>query len=132
MLSLKKTNKMKVFKVLHVEDNDVNRLLMRSIINKRSDLDLFETETAELALPMLEGDIFDLILLDLDLPGMSGFEFKQLLSEDERFSHIPVIAVTASAMTHEIEAAQQYNFYHYITKPIIISDLFQLFDELVK
>lgn len=118
------------FKILHIEDNDVNRLLMKSIINKRNNLDLYEAENAELALPLFKDNDFDLILLDLDLPGMSGYEFKQLLSEDERYNSIPVVAVTANAMSHEIEAAQQYDFYHYITKPIIISDLFTMFDEL--
>ncbi|MDH5436537.1 MAG: ATP-binding protein, partial [Gammaproteobacteria bacterium] len=113
--------------ILYVEDNAANRQLMRSYFNRLQHSTLHFAETAELALEMLLEKEFDLILMDIHLPGMDGKELTRYLKEMPEFEHTPIIAVTAAAMAHDIESAENL-FESYITKPIDFSDL----DEQIK
>jgi len=100
-----------------VEDNPDNRLLVRAILE---DLyELREYETGQAALDGLGAELPDLVLLDISLPGMDGTEVLQRLRGDERFRSLPVIALTAHAMTGDRDRYLALGFNDYVTKPIL-------------
>jgi CheY-like chemotaxis protein len=65
----------------------------------------------------------DVILLDINLPGINGFEVLKLLREDPLTTHIPVLAISANAMESDIQKGQDAGFLHYLTKPIKVDEL---------
>lgn len=111
--------------VLYVEDNTANLALMENIIDMVPNLKMISTHTAEVGIAMAEAEQPDLILMDINLPGISGIEALNRLKEAERTQTIPVIAVSASAMPDEIKKAMTAGFEAYITKPLQIEKLFQ-------
>jgi CheY-like chemotaxis protein len=70
----------------------------------------------------------EVILMDINLPGMSGFEALQILRSDPATAHIPVIAVSANAMPLDIERGLKAGFFRYITKPIKVDEFMQALD----
>jgi len=114
-------SKIKSKHALYIEDNPANRQLMRSIFNKLP-YKLETAETGELGWEIALKQDFDLILVDIHLPGISGGELTKKLRQTEQCAHKPIVAVTAAAMPHDIEL---YNhlFDDYITKPLDIAKL---------
>jgi CheY-like chemotaxis protein len=72
------------------------------------------------------------ILMDINLPGISGIEAMKMLRADPLTSHIPVIAVSANAMAHDIEEALEAGFFQYLTKPIQLKELMNALDAALK
>jgi PAS domain S-box-containing protein len=114
--------------VLYVEDNQPNRRVMASMLKNRRNTELTLVNSAEAALTFLHINRPNLILLDIDLPGMSGYQFCDLLQDNEIFKDIPIIAVTSNAMVEDIERAKQYNFKAYLSKPIMVEQLYDAID----
>ncbi|MBL4638862.1 MAG: response regulator, partial [Proteobacteria bacterium] len=113
----------RIKQILYVEDNPANRKLMQSYFEKWKDqLSLDIAETAEVALEILAEKQFDLILMDIHLPGQNGKELTQNLREDPKFKDLPIIAITAAAMKSDVNQAAGL-FDVYITKPINFVDL---------
>ncbi len=100
-----------------VEDNADNRLLLQVLLGDR--YEITEYETGILALEGFELSIPELVLLDISLPGMDGTEVLRRMKEEPNLASIPVIAVTAHAMTGDRERFLELGFDAYITKPII-------------
>lgn len=113
--------------VLVVEDNTMNRKLMRDILEIR--FDVLEAHSAEDALVLLQDYRPDLILMDLQLPGMDGLSLTRLLKQDPDFRATPVIAVSAYAMKFNIEQALDAGCVEYVTKPLT-EDPFAFVDRL--
>lgn len=113
------------FTLLYVEDNPANLRLMQQIIKLRSGFELIHASTAEMGLEIALTQPLDLILLDLNLPGMDGYSALEQLQENKTTASVPVIAVTANAMPEEVEKGKQVGFFEYITKPIDIDMLFK-------
>lgn len=103
-------------KILYVEDNPVNRLLMQAFFDTQTSMNLDTAESAEQAMECIEKNNYDLILMDLHLPGMDGASFTKRLKQDVATKHIPVIAVTAAAMDDDIKEHKD-TFNEYVTKP---------------
>ena len=103
--------------ILIVEDNPVNQKLFITIL-KQYGYRLLKAADGEEALKIASQELPDLILMDLQLPKMSGYMVTQLLKEQPGTQHIPVVALTAHAMPEERDHAQQVGFSAYITKPI--------------
>ncbi|MBI3005400.1 MAG: response regulator [Ignavibacteriales bacterium] len=100
-----------------VEDNKDNRLLIRAIL---SDFyEITEYASAYEALDGLKASVPDLIILDISLPGMDGVELLGHLRSDVRLRKLPVIALTAHAMTGDRERYLSSGFDDYIAKPIV-------------
>jgi PAS domain S-box-containing protein len=118
--------------ILYVEDNEPNRMVMRSMLKNRKNTELTLVSSAEAALTFLRTNRPELLLLDIDLPGMSGYQFFDLLQDNEVFKDIPVIAITSNAMVEDIERAKQYNFSAYISKPIMIDQLYAAIDNALQ
>jgi two-component system, cell cycle response regulator DivK len=107
-----------------IEDNKDNRLLVRSIL---SDFyAVIEYGTGFEAFQGFRNAVPDLILLDISLPGMDGVEVLSQLRNDQRLRHIPVIALTAHAVSGDREQYLAAGFDDYIAKPIVDDDAFVL------
>ncbi len=107
--------------ILIVEDNERNRKLVRDILGLRG-YRVAEAETGEEAVRLARQLRPDLVLMDIQLPGISGIEALGRLRADEATRGIPVIAVTASAMTHDRQKIMAAGFDAYQTKPINVKD----------
>jgi CheY-like chemotaxis protein len=100
-----------------VEDNADNRMLVNAILEDRYQIE--EYESGAEALAGLESDPPDLVLLDISLPAMDGTEVLRRMRADERLRTLPVIALTAHAMTGDREKYLGMGFDAYVTKPIV-------------
>jgi len=108
--------------VLYVEDNAANLKLVEKIMASHPDIQLLTAATGEIGVQVARTSSPDVILMDLNLPGISGFQALKLLTEDPMTSHIPVIAVSANAMPIDIERALQAGFLRYVTKPFKVDE----------
>jgi len=113
--------------ILYVEDNPANRHLMKSVFSRLPHT-LEMVETGELGLEMALKHDFDLILMDINLPGIDGKEVTRQLREAESYRNKPIIAVSAAAMNHDIQSAEGL-FDDYITKPLDIAGLINILDK---
>ena len=117
--------------VLYIEDNPVNLKLMQHIFARRRDLVLHDAVDAERGIEIARELRPALILLDINLPGMDGYEALAILNKDERTASIPVVALTANAMKGDAERGRRAGFDGYLTKPINIDALFTLLQQTV-
>jgi len=118
-----------ITKILYVEDSISSQKLLTAVMRTRNEFDLSIAESAEVALALMKESIPHMILLDIDLPGMDGYEFLKYLKSLKRYKDIPVIAVTAKAMLDDLDKASLVRFEAYITKPIILNDLFKAIEQ---
>lgn len=109
-------------KVLVADDKDTGRELVRTIL-ERSGHQVFEASDGEEAVSEALRIHPDLIILDIHMPGLDGFEVIEKLRNEDRFSNTPIIALTASAMMGDRERAMAAGFTGYITKPIRLEAL---------
>ena len=109
--------------LLYVEDNPANLKLMEKIISQMGGLTMQSAHNAELGLVMAEDNQPDLILMDINLPGMDGIEAMRELSTNDKTRNIPVIAISAAAMKRDVEKGMEAGFKAYLTKPINVQEL---------
>lgn len=109
-------------KLLYIEDNLTNLKLVESIFEDNEKITLLTSTGGIEGLELAEKEIPDLILLDINLPGMNGLEVFSRLQDNAKTNRIPVIAVSANAMEKDIETARAAGFTDYITKPINIKN----------
>ena len=107
--------------ILIVEDNENNRMLVRDVLQSRG-YRTEETDTGEEGVRLAQTVRPALILMDIQLPGMNGMEALQLLRADAATREIPVMAVTASAMTHDRQKIMAAGFDAYQTKPLNVRE----------
>ena len=113
--------------VLYVEDNPTNRQLMKAIFDRKTHA-LTIAETGELGLQIALEQNFDLILMDIHLPGIDGKEVTKQLRKHEHYKNVPIVALSAAAMKHDIQSAEGL-FDDYLTKPLHIPQLHKLLRE---
>jgi CheY-like chemotaxis protein len=114
--------------VLLVEDNQANLQLVGQILNKHSDFEMLSAHTAELGLELALAHQPDIIILDINLPGMDGYEALSRLRSCEDTKEIPVLALSANAMPADIERGTAAGFTEYLTKPIDIKHFMAALD----
>lgn len=110
-------------KVLYIEDNPVNVLLMEAMLARLPGLLMLSAPLPLLGLQMVADERPDLILLDIQLPGMDGYEVLRRLRLLEAGRQVPVIAVSANAMAHDVEHGLAAGFVRYLTKPLDMQEL---------
>ena len=110
--------------ILIVEDNDKNRKLMRDVLQQRG-YRTIEAETGEEGIRLAREQHPALVLMDIQLPGIDGIVALTRLREDPTTRAIPVIAVTASAMTHDRQKIMAAGFDGYQTKPISVREFLE-------
>ncbi len=109
--------------VLYIEDSPVNVEVMKHIFRMHQDIELLIAESAEIGLAMIHEAQPDLVLMDINLPGMSGLDALHILKSNPDTASIPVIAVSAAAMLGDIEAGLKAGFLAYLTKPFDVPEL---------
>lgn len=107
-------------KVLIVEDNELNMKLFHDLLDAQG-YETLETREGLQALAMAREHRPDLILMDIQLPEISGLEVTKWLKEDDELAHIPVIAVTAFAMKGDEERIREGGCEAYLSKPISVT-----------
>lgn len=106
-------------KVLIVEDNELNMKLFHDLLDSQG-YETLQTREGLQAMALARLHMPDLILMDIQLPEISGLEVTKWLKDDEELAHIPVIAVTAFAMKGDEERIRQGGCEAYISKPISV------------
>ncbi|HUX91003.1 MAG TPA: ATP-binding protein [Gallionellaceae bacterium] len=117
--------------VLHIEDDAAARFVMQRVFARREELELRDAESAEIGISLAWAEPPALILMDINLPGMDGYEALGLLKGDAMTAHVPVIALTANAMQGDDERGLAAGFDAYVTKPVNIKTIFDLIDGLL-
>jgi PAS domain S-box-containing protein len=115
--------------VLYVEDNPANMLLVEKLIARRPDLRLLSAINGARGVEMARASLPDVILMDINLPGISGIDAMRILAEDPYTRHIPVIALSANAMPHDIAKKLNAGFFRYLTKPIKVNEFMATLDD---
>ena len=116
--------------ILIVEDNEKNRRMLRDIMQV-NDYRTVESESAEEGIEIARESQPALVLMDIQLPGMNGIEARERLREDPQTRHIPVVAVTASAMQHDQARIEKAGFDAFHYKPIRIKEILATVADLV-
>lgn len=118
--------------VLYIEDNPANLRLVTQLLSRLPNLHMWSAHEPLLGLELAAENRPDIILLDINLPGMDGFEVLKLLRQREATRNTPVIAISANAMPKDIEKGFAAGFDDYITKPININALLKTVDDKLK
>jgi len=109
--------------LLYIEDNPSNIELMEMIMSYIKGLKMTVAHNAELGLSLAETSPPDIILMDINLPGMSGYEALKKLRALDKLAHIPIIALSAHATKHDLEKGLAIGFDHYLAKPVQVDAL---------
>ncbi len=118
--------------VLYVEDNPANLRLVRRLLQRRTDLVLIEANDGRQGVELARSAQPDVILMDINLPGISGLAALAILAGDARTAHIPVLALSANAMPRDIERGLAAGFFRYLTKPIKLLELLGALDQALE
>jgi PAS domain S-box-containing protein len=117
--------------VVYVEDNPSNIAFMEDFLADFERITLVVAPTAEIGIELARARPPDLVLMDINLPGMSGFEALEKLREWPETRNIPVVALTAAAMLRDSRRVEEAGFYRYLTKPVKLDELSQVLEELL-
>jgi PAS domain S-box-containing protein len=115
--------------LLYVEDNEANLMLVEEIIARRPDIRLLSATSGMRGIEIARTSHPDVILMDINLPGISGLDALKILKEDKATARIPVLAISANVIPRDIQKALKAGFFRYITKPIMIGDFLKTLDE---
>ena len=118
--------------LLYVEDNPANLELVEQLIARRSDLRLISAADGNLGVDVARTCQPEVILMDINLPGLSGIEAMQILRADPSTAHIPIIALSANAVPRDIEKGLEAGFFSYLTKPIKVDRFMHALDVALK
>ncbi len=114
--------------LLYVEDNPTNTELVEQLLARRGDLRLLKAGNGSSGIALARMHQPQVILMDINLPGITGFQALKILQGDPSTRHIPVLALSANAMPHDVEKGLAAGFLCYLTKPIRINELLQAID----
>jgi CheY-like chemotaxis protein len=118
--------------LLYVEDNPANLKLVEQLIGRRPDVRLLSAGNATLGIALARIHQPEVILMDINLPGISGVKALNILRQDPLTRHIPVVAISANAMPHDIQQGIEAGFFRYITKPIKITEFMDTLDTALR
>ena len=114
--------------LLYIEDNPANMKLVERLIERRTDIKLLKAVDGLQGIALARASLPDVILMDINLPGISGIEALKALKDDHDTAHIPVVAISANAMSRDIEVGRQLGFFRYLTKPIVVEEFMSTLD----
>ncbi len=118
--------------LLYVEDNPANLMLVEDLIARRPDIRLLSARDGNRGIEIARASRPDVILMDINLPGISGFQALKILRADPATAHIPVIAISANAIPRDIEKGLEAGFFNYLTKPIKVHQFMGALDVALK
>ena len=114
--------------LLYVEDNPANLMLVEDLIARRPDIRLLSARDGASGIEIARASQPDVILMDINLPGISGIQALKMLRADPTTAHIPVIAISANALPRDIEKGLAAGFFDYLTKPIKVDKFMDALD----
>jgi len=114
--------------LLYVEDNPANLQLVEQLIARRSTIRLLTAVDGNLGIQLARAQQPDVILMDINLPGISGIEALKILRDDPDTAHIPIVALSANAMPRDIVKGLEAGFFSYLTKPIKVKEFMEALD----
>jgi PAS domain S-box-containing protein len=114
--------------LLYVEDNPANLELVEQLIARRPDLRLLSAADGNLGVEFALAYQPEVILMDINLPGISGIEALKILRADPSTAHIPILALSANAVPRDIEKGLEAGFFSYLTKPIKVDQFMEALD----
>jgi signal transduction histidine kinase/AmiR/NasT family two-component response regulator len=114
--------------LLYVEDNPANLMLVEDLMARRLDVCLLSARDGISGVQIARCALPDVILMDINLPGISGIKALRILEEDPTTAHIPVIALSANAMPRDIAKGLDAGFFRYLTKPIKVNEFMETLD----
>ncbi len=114
--------------LLCVEDNPANLMLVERLLARRTDIRLLSARDGGRGIQIARAEQPDVILMDINLPGISGLDALRTLADDPATAHIPVIALSANAMPRDVERGLAAGFFRYLTKPIRIQEFMDTLD----
>ncbi len=118
-------------KIIYVEDNPSNIAFMRELIDDLASIELLTAPNAELGLELIRAHQPDVVIMDINLPGMSGIDATKQLKRWPETAAIPVIALTAAALTRDTLRGKDSGFHRYLTKPVKVDELTAVLEELL-
>ena len=118
--------------VLCVEDNLANLSLIEKLLGRRTNIRLLTARDGRSGIELALSLQPDVVLMDINLPGINGIQALRVLADHPATAHIPVIALSANAMPRDIEKGLQAGFYRYLTKPIRVLELMDTLDEALR
>jgi signal transduction histidine kinase/CheY-like chemotaxis protein len=118
--------------LLYVEDDPTNLMLVEDLIARRPDIRLLIAADGIRGVEMARASQPDVILMDINLPGISGFQALEIIRSDPATAHIPVVALSANAMPGDIEKGFEAGFFSYLTKPIKVGKFMDALDVALK
>jgi len=118
--------------LLYVEDNPANLLLVEQIIEDHPHVRMLSARDGKQGMALAHTQRPDVILMDINLPGLSGFHVLKLLREDAETAHIPVLAISANAMPRDVEKGLEAGFFCYLTKPIKVNEFMRALDDALE
>src|SRR5450631_163929 len=111
--------------LLYVEDNPANLMLVEDLIARRPDIRLLSARDGTRGIEIARASRPDVILMDINLPGISGIEALKILRADPATAHIPVVALSANAMIGDVEKGLKAGFFRYLSKPIKVNEFME-------
>jgi len=118
--------------LLYVEDNPANLMLVEQIIESHPQVRMLSARDGNLGIALARAHLPDVILMDINLPGISGIQALKILRKDPATMHIPVVAISANAMPRDIEKGLEAGFFRYLTKPIKINEFMNALDDALQ
>ncbi len=118
--------------LLYVEDNPANLMLVEDLVARRHDIRMLSARDGIRGIEIARSYLPDIILMDINLPGISGIEALKILTEDPATAHIPIIALSANAVPRDIEKGLAAGFFRYLTKPIKVIEFMDTLDVALK
>jgi len=115
--------------LLYVEDNPANMKLVEQLISRCPDIALTTAVNGTLGIEMARATLPQVILMDVNLPGISGIEAMRILHDDPATAHIPIMALSANAMPRDIAMGLELGFFRYLTKPIKVKEFIGTLNE---
>ena len=119
------------YTILYIEDNPENVILMEAIISQLDNVQMITAYNATLGFDVATSKKPDLILMDINLPGMNGIQALKLLLRTEETRDIPVIAITSNNTPRDIDAGLRAGFKAYVTKPIKVPEFIRTIKKFI-
>ncbi len=118
--------------LLYVEDNLANLTLVEQLIARRPEMRLLTATDGIFGIKLARENLPEVILMDINLPGISGIQALKIIREDPLTAHIPVLAISANAMSADIKKGMEAGFFAYLTKPIKVSEFMAALNAALK
>ena len=118
--------------MLYVDDNPADRKLIEAIVARRAEWRVLSAVNGNGGIELARAIRPDVILMDINLPDISGFKALEILRADPATAHIPAVALSVNGMPLNVESGLEAGFFRYMIKPIRVDELMKTLDEALE